>query len=74
MKRSEMIKKMVSVLEETAHCSNELKAKAILAMQTEAQMLPPRAIVEVRSTMTDDDGDVLFDEMVKVPAYEWEKE
>ena len=61
MKRSEMIAKMVAVLEETKTCSNESKAKAILAMQTEAGMkAPPYSFTRMTSFFDDDDEEVSF--------------
>jgi hypothetical protein len=42
MKRSEMIKKMVEVLEETKNAPLEVQAKSLLAMQTEAGMTAPK--------------------------------
>lgn len=41
MKRSEMVQKIVAVLEEVSNVPNDIKAKSILAMQSEAGMLPP---------------------------------
>lgn len=42
MKRSEMINKMVEVMKETEYCSEEVRMKAILAMQMESGMMPPQ--------------------------------
>lgn len=49
-------------------------SKEILGALEKAGMLPPRANVLKRSYMTDDYGDVIFDEMIKTVAYEWEPE
>lgn len=41
MKRSEMLQKMVKVLEETKALPIMVQAKSLLAMQMEARMRPP---------------------------------
>lgn len=41
MKRSDMVAKIVAVMSETSNCPFDVVARSILAMQSEAGMLPP---------------------------------
>lgn len=49
MKRSEMVNKIIEVLNEVESAPNDIKARAILAMQMECTMLPPAICIENRN-------------------------
>lgn len=46
MKRSEMVKKIIACLDELGDVPNNIKAKSLLAMITEAGMNPPIHVVK----------------------------
>ncbi len=81
MKRSELIDKIVEVINAKHYgelvSDPEFPKRLVTTMLDVAEtagILPPRAQVLKRSTMTDDDGEIIFDEMISIPANEWESE
>lgn len=75
MKRSEMQELIEDIILDAKGQLTALQlADLILAKQERFGMLPPRTQVLKRSAMTDDDGEILFDEMISVPGNEWEPE
>jgi hypothetical protein len=76
MKRSEMIKIMqdACIKYTEFHKPGITRMSLILDDMEKAGMLPPKAQVMERSALYDDDGELMFDQMISISAHTWEPE